>query len=316
MSGSPPGPRVSAVIPTYQRAELVVRAIRSVLAQSRPPHEIVVVDDGSRDDTPARVAAFGAAVRYVRQENAGGAGARNRGVSEATGEWIAFLDSDDEWLPDHVERMIAAIAATGGAARFYFADTVRTPAEGGARLWDLAGLRVDGPHELRADASDWVMMRRQPMMLQSSVFRRDAYLTAGGLDAALTRRHDTHLFLRLGLGGPACAVAGVGARMTSDDAPGGRLIDAHDSRSTVYWRCSADLYEDVARRVPATSRAHRRELWDRASTAHWRMARLAAARREPRAVVTELARSARDSPCAFADRLAVWGRRRLMRARA
>jgi hypothetical protein len=91
---------ISVIIPTYNRASLVPRAIRSALAATSPGDEIIVVDDGSVDDTAAVMAQFGERVRYVRIENRGVGGARNHGVKVATNPLVAFLDSDDEWFPD------------------------------------------------------------------------------------------------------------------------------------------------------------------------------------------------------------------------
>src|SRR4051794_4124152 len=115
--------RISVVIPTYNRAHVVGRAIESALAQEYPPHEIIVVDDGSVDDTGDVVDGYRGIVRRVRQPNAGVSAARNRGVSEAASEWIAFLDSDDQWLPGHLGRIVSAMDRTRRAAALYFADT-------------------------------------------------------------------------------------------------------------------------------------------------------------------------------------------------
>lgn len=95
--------RVSVVIPAYNCGELVVEAVRSVLAQTRQADEILVIDDGSTDDTPSRLAQFGPPVRVIRQPNGGVSAARNRGVAEATGELIGFLDGDDVWHPRKLE---------------------------------------------------------------------------------------------------------------------------------------------------------------------------------------------------------------------
>jgi glycosyltransferase involved in cell wall biosynthesis len=101
-SGVDPSFRVSVIVPAFNQERLVGRAIQSVLAQTLPAHEIVVVDDGSTDGTAsavARAAAREDRVRYVRQENAGVSSARNRGIREATGNWLGFLDADDHWRP-------------------------------------------------------------------------------------------------------------------------------------------------------------------------------------------------------------------------
>jgi GT2 family glycosyltransferase len=98
---------VSVVIPAYNAQETIEAAIQSVLAQTVPPLEIIVVDDGSTDETAERVRRVGERVRYLRQAHAGPAAARNRGAGDARGELIAFLDADDLWLPEKLERQAA-----------------------------------------------------------------------------------------------------------------------------------------------------------------------------------------------------------------
>jgi glycosyltransferase involved in cell wall biosynthesis len=95
--------RFSVLIATHNRAHLVGEAIDSVLAQSRPADEIVVVDDGSTDGTRDRLAAYGERIRAVHQANTGIAGARNSCLGHATGDWITFLDDDDMWYPNRLE---------------------------------------------------------------------------------------------------------------------------------------------------------------------------------------------------------------------
>ena len=96
--------RVTAAITTYNRAPFLLGALESVFAQTRAADEVLVVDDGSTDDTQDVLAGYGDRIRVVRQENAGRSGARNRAVQEASGELLSFLDSDDRWLPDKLER--------------------------------------------------------------------------------------------------------------------------------------------------------------------------------------------------------------------
>ncbi len=99
-------PKVVAIIPTYNRAHCIARAIESVLSQTYADIDVVVVDDGSTDDTARIVAGFGNSVRYLVQDNAGQGPARNKGVAESDSDWIAFLDSDDVWLPTKIERQL------------------------------------------------------------------------------------------------------------------------------------------------------------------------------------------------------------------
>ncbi|MDQ2807350.1 MAG: glycosyltransferase family 2 protein [Chloroflexota bacterium] len=103
--------RVSVVITTYNYGRFIAGAIESVLAQTHPPDEVIVVDDGSTDDTRARVAAYAAqGVRYLWQANRGISAARNTGIRAGQGDLLAFLDSDDRWLPDKLARQLDHLA--------------------------------------------------------------------------------------------------------------------------------------------------------------------------------------------------------------
>jgi|GEM_PF-176230 len=106
-----PQARVSVIIPTYNRAELVVRAISSVLAQTVPIHQVIVIDDGSTDATLDLVKTYADRIDIISlEENVGVSAARNRGLLSATGDWIAFLDSDDLWLPQKIEKQLSLVA--------------------------------------------------------------------------------------------------------------------------------------------------------------------------------------------------------------
>jgi glycosyltransferase involved in cell wall biosynthesis len=106
---------ISVVIPTYNRAGLLPRAVESALAQTVAPLEILIVDDGSTDDTKSVCSRWPAPVRYIATPNGGVARARNVGIKEARGEWIALLDSDDEWEPNKLAAQRAALAAAPDA---------------------------------------------------------------------------------------------------------------------------------------------------------------------------------------------------------
>ena len=101
------------VVPTYNRAELLQQTIKSILAQTVPAWEVIVVDDGSTDHTANVCAGFGNSIRYVRQENQGLSMARNAGIRASRGDWIAFCDSDDLWHPRKLEIQLAAAETLG-----------------------------------------------------------------------------------------------------------------------------------------------------------------------------------------------------------
>jgi glycosyltransferase involved in cell wall biosynthesis len=287
--------RISAVIPSYNRAALVGRSIRSALAQTRQPYEIVLVDDGSTDDTRAVVESFGDRVIYLFEENRGVAAARNAGVRAASGDWIAFLDSDDVWLPDYLESMARAIETTSGAASFYFADIFTVPATKYASWWERCGFTIDGAFEFRSDASDWVMRHFHPMTTNVTIVSRAAYLRCGGQDESLVSRQDTHLFFRLGLDGAGCAVAGALGELTVDTQRADRLTVIHDTTHPSYWQETMYLYRDILA-TKSLSPEHRRVLRRRLAEAHWRASRLAWADRRLTGVASDAARSLITDP--------------------
>lgn len=109
-------PTVSVVIPCYNGAEFLRETLASVLAQTQPVLEVIVVDDGSTDNSAEIAASFGPLVRVIRQPNRGESAARNCGVRQSRGEWIAFLDADDIWLPNRIEAQFVRCAPDAVAA--------------------------------------------------------------------------------------------------------------------------------------------------------------------------------------------------------
>jgi len=299
---------ISAVIPSYNRADLVARAITSVLEQSLPPAEIIVVDDGSKDDTEQIVRQFGDAVRYVRQENGGGARARNRGVQETTHGWVAFLDSDDIWTRTHLEHITRAISATGGMAAFYFDDMV-LPEPPDTTWWELGGFLIQEDHVLVSDASEWVLREYQPMMLQTTVCNRRAYQEEGGLWEDLRNAHDTHFFLKIGIGRPACAVRGRGCVQTAD-APGSTRLTS-EAMEVHRFINKTQAFRDILRTKPELTAVQRRLLNSRLAHSYWTLGRFAWEDRRfglflanvMRSTTTDLSTTARLMSHAVRDRL-------------
>ena len=266
---------ISVIIPCYNRSRLLKRAIDSALAQTVRASEIIVVDDGSTDNTRGLCAGYGNQIKYVKQKNAGPSVARNTGVKYARNEWVAFLDSDDYWTPLHLARMAKAIEKTGGQARFYFSDMQMEKDNQCITLWQTINFAPPGPVHLIKDGTNWAFLRRQPFMLQCSVFRRDVWIESGGLDQRFRLiREDTELFFRLSIGGKICAVSGVGCVQTDDDVSNVRLTTAVNPDEATYWKESIVLLRSLLRNSPSLSPKYRRIAQFRLASYYWRLVRL------------------------------------------
>lgn len=178
---------ISVVIPTYNREDRLPSAIRSVMEQTAPPAEIIVVDDGSTDGTPALVRTF-PGVRYLRQENQGVSAARNLGISAAGHDWIALLDSDDEWLPRKLERQWNALERD---PRFRFCHT--------DEIWIRKGRRVN-PMKKHAKYGGHIFHHCLPLCVispSSALIHRDLFERFGMFDPELPVCEDYDLWLRI-----------------------------------------------------------------------------------------------------------------------
>ena len=305
--------RISTVIPTYNRGHIVGRAIESALGQELVPSEIIVVDDGSVDNTRSVVESYGPTVRYVHQSNRGVSAARNRGVKEAACEWIAFLDSDDFWVPHHLSCIVRVIGATQGLAPLYFADLQLAQGEDGHRYWNTCGFEINGEWEFKQDAGEWALIRIQPMMLQASVISRMTYLEIGGLAEELRTREDTLFFFKLALLYPACAVAGCGTVMNSDESI--RLTRAYDPESLVYCNATIFLYRELLASLTTIGQERRQFLRDSLGAAYFGIGRVFVRQGKYWSAMRNLAVSCGVSPSVFGRELLGWMKRRIVTSR-
>lgn len=215
------------IIPTYNRRELVQRAIESVLAQTRAVQQIIVVDDGSSDGTGEALArAFGDRVQCVRQANAGVSAARNHGLRLACGRFIALLDSDDEWLPEKTQRQVEWLQArpTFGMV---LCDVMRMDAE--HRDFERFRRREQLPED--GDVLKWVLLN--PSLAPASVMlRREVYETVGGFDESLPTGEDLDFHLRVAARWPVGVIDEVLVR----------AMRGHDGLSSL-----ARTYDDYVR---------------------------------------------------------------------
>lgn len=235
---------VTVIVPAYRAAATIGRALRSVAAQTLPPRAVVVVDDGSPDETFANAEAMRAQIgaidlKVIRQANAGAGAARNRALTETTTEYVAFLDADDEWLPDKLSRSMARMAE---------GDYVLV-AHDSVEVRDGREIRLDCAARFRAHAeAPYVGLYRRGFIDTSTVVaRRDAVMASGGFDTTLANGQDFALWLAM--------LAPSGARfLVFDEVLSRYHITAGSIMSHVERRRRCCM--EIARRYAPALRAH------------------------------------------------------------
>ena len=184
---------LTVVIPTYNRADLLGEAIDSVLGQDWPDLELLVVDDGSTDNTPEVLASYGDRLRVIRQENAGESAARNTGIRAATTELVALLDSDDYWLPGKLARQMALFDLEPAPDVTFTAYT----RIGDAPREDIVLANWKGTQD---DALEQLLLGCR-INTSTAIGRRDAFVEAGLYDTSLRCAQDYDLWLRIAVHG-------------------------------------------------------------------------------------------------------------------
>jgi glycosyltransferase involved in cell wall biosynthesis len=181
-------PKVSVVIPAYNSADYTVETVESVLAQTYRNREIIVVDDGSTDHTHDELKRFGDEIKYIYKENGGACSARNLGIGESTGEYVACLDCDDLWLPDKLEYSVAMLDHNPDLALSFTA----------CDLIDGAGEKT-GQVECRVDLSKAYkeLLYQNYITAPTVVMRRSCLESVGRFDERIFIPADWDLWLRL-----------------------------------------------------------------------------------------------------------------------
>jgi glycosyltransferase involved in cell wall biosynthesis len=179
---------ISVIIPTYNRAQTLPRALDSVFAQSLPADEILVIDDGSDDETRSLIESRYPQCRYIHQPNQGVSSARNRGIQAARGEWIALLDSDDAWLPHKLARQLRELRDNPGYRLCHSEE-----------IWMRRGVRVNAMTK-HAKSGGWIFRDCLPLCVISpsaTLLHRSLFDELGLFDTRLPACEDYDLWLRI-----------------------------------------------------------------------------------------------------------------------
>lgn len=189
----------SVILPVYNRATSLAPALESVLNQTHPAHEILVMDDGSQDDIEAALAPYAGKIRILRQANAGVAAARNAAAAQASGGWLTFQDSDDLWTPTHLESVARDLAKAGADVVCHLGDVVYVGEGYEESLFAIKARRFPtGSAERLEDPLPLVI---SGMTLQAAAIRSDVFARLGGFDAEMRMLSDTAFFCQLALEG-------------------------------------------------------------------------------------------------------------------
>jgi glycosyltransferase involved in cell wall biosynthesis len=280
------GRTVAVIIPTYNHARFLGEAIESVLAQTRPVDEIIVVDDGSTDNPTAVVAQF-PTVRLIRQDNRGPSAARNTGISKCKTSHIIFLGADDRLLPNALESGLACMATHPDCAFVYGGH--RLISEDGHSLW------CDIVRPIEGDGHLALLRRNLAGSPVAVLFRRDCLLAVNGFDESLRRCEDYDLYLRLASKYPIASYPTIVAEYRKHDQATstdhvGMLKEALLVLDLDEARFTTEAHRAARREGRAHYRSHYVARILDGSAARWR------AGRNIRILVRDLAQAARWSP--------------------
>ena len=253
-------PTVSVIIPTFNRSKLVVKALRSVLCQTYRDYEIIVVDDGSTDDTAKALTPYMDRIRYVYQANLGASAAQNRGIQLARGKWISILASDDLWLPTKLESQFKIVATLGNdfGACFTNCDFL-----GGMQVipsaFEQAGLHEELPFGPLEEPFKVILARHPAIYVQSLLVLRSLIEYPNGFDERLVVAEDTDLLFRLAFKTKFCFVNECLVRIDRTPSRGVGLMElfsrgddrAFRSKEQVLqkWICLRENMEPELRRT-------------------------------------------------------------------
>ena len=254
-------PTVSVIIPVYNGADEVRRAIDSALAQTKVHVEVIVLNDGSKDETASVLQEYGGRIRGVNQHNSGLSKTRNNGIALATGDWVAFLDHDDYWLPEKLSLQLQAAERTGF-------DIVYTNAGNFGDIGRVSELRSE-PQAMKEGDLLEPLLQDNFIVVSSVMIRRAVILDIGCFDTSLPSVEDWDLWLKLSARG--IRFAAVGQPVTMYQWRAGSMSKNYElMRSTRHAIVNRALETDRAKALPWSVR--RRALANIESCSAWFLA--------------------------------------------
>src|SRR4030042_1588084 len=181
-------PTVSVIIPTYNRAHLLNRAIKSILVQTFGDFEIIIVDDASTDNTERIVKSIDdKRILYIRHENnKGGSAARNTGIRQARGKYIAFLDSDDEWLPEKLEKQLKVFERSTNSVGLVYTGIIKESKQ------------RRSVHQSRENTAQAILAENYVGTTSTPLIKKECFLKTGLFDETLPSAQDWDMWIRIG----------------------------------------------------------------------------------------------------------------------
>ncbi len=242
-------PLVSVVIPTYNRAGMICETIENVFQQTYRNIELIIVDDGSTDETLSKLRSFGDRIRWVAQENAGPAAARNRGIAIAKGEIIAFQDSDDSWHPTKIERQVSLLQRAGDSVVCCLCNSVVELPGRVVRSFENAPVNPPIEEGIWVNVTE-VLATRFILFNQAVAIRREVLARIGGFDESFRLNEDMDLGLRLSLEGPW---AFIREPLATRQAKLARTL-GHDATAKIVCENEVRILEGLLSKVESNNR--------------------------------------------------------------
>jgi glycosyltransferase involved in cell wall biosynthesis len=263
-------PLVSVIIPTFNRAHCIKRTVESVLSQTFADYELIVVDDGSTDDTPKVLAAYSDRLRVIQQPNQGVSTARNTGIQSARGDWVAFLDSDDYWAPEKLSVQVSGVKLNNDVIAHMVDALIIGYDNCSLSLFTLRGMfdeYAQRPYRPRP-LSDVLTTQ---FFVPSWMIKRNTLEKAGLFDVKLSIYEDFDLLTRVALEGPFMVDCYHGVYVCRVQGGAQPLSDQHRHARERALRGICDTYRRLSQ-DSRLSQSERRMVLHRLSGAHCELA--------------------------------------------